>query len=101
MQNNPIKEIDFQSFIDTFGDEIIDAAYAGILGRAPDLEGKAIHKAYLRNSRDLATTLHNFIHSGEFAEKMRYASTKKISTSRLDNHDHGNNCRGCPRFCVY
>lgn len=101
MQNDPIKEIDFQSFIETFGDEIIDAAYAGILGRAPDLEGKAIHKAYLQNSRDLATTLHNFIHSGEFAEKMRYVSTKKNKhISRLDNHDHGNNCQSAKKFLL-
>jgi hypothetical protein len=101
MQNDPIKEIDFQSFIETFGDEIIDAAYAGILGRAPDLEGKAIHKAYLQKSHDLATTLHNFIHSGEFAEKMRYVSTKKNKhISRLDNHDHGNNCQSAKKFLL-
>lgn len=101
MQNEQISPINFQSCIDEFGDELIDAAYAGILGRAPDPVGKALHKAYLQNSRNLATTLHNFIHSEEFAEKMRYVSTKQNKhISRLDNNEHRNNCQPGKKFLL-
>jgi GSCFA family/Polysaccharide biosynthesis enzyme WcbI len=88
MQSNQNPEFDFQSLLDIFGDELIEAAYAGILGRAADPEGKAAHKAFLQNTNDLSAMLHSFVNSAEFAEKMRGTIAERIRLStRLDKNE--------------
>jgi hypothetical protein len=90
MQDKQISPVDFQSLLDTFEDELIEAAYAGILGRAADPEGRAVHKAFLQNTRDLSATLHSFVNSAEFAEKMRDMIAESVKLSaRLDNNEAG------------
>jgi GSCFA family/Polysaccharide biosynthesis enzyme WcbI len=90
MQDKQISPVDFQFLLDTFGGELIDAAYAGILERAPDPEGRVAHKAFLQNTRDLSATLRSIVHSAEFAEKMRDMIAERVKLSmRLDNNKPG------------
>ncbi len=88
MQNKDTSPIDFQSFLDKFQDELIEAAYAGILGRAPDPEGRAAHKTFLQDTRDLSAVLYGFISSAEFAQKMGDMTAERIRlNARLDNNE--------------
>jgi GSCFA family/Polysaccharide biosynthesis enzyme WcbI len=69
----------FRFFIKLFGGELVEAAYRGILGRAPDKEGKRAHKAALHQSDNLELLLHKLTHSQELALRLPLSST-------LDHH---------------
>ena len=59
-------------FIKLFKDELVSAAYHGILGRAPDEAGAIAHATALDGSGNLAETLRILSHSDELAVQLPY-----------------------------
>lgn len=69
----------FRFFIKLFGGKLVEAAYRGILGRAPDKDGRRAHKAALHQDDNLELLLHKLAHSQELALRLPLSST-------LDHH---------------
>jgi len=77
MLSKKLSSIGFRFFTRLFSDELIDVAYRGILGRAPDLEGRTLCAKTLSEDANLAEILRSLSRSDELAVQLPYATTLK------------------------
>ena len=70
-------------FTKVFKDELVAAAYQGILGRPPDTDGGIVHGEALYKTANLAETLRTLSHSDELAIQLPY---EKILEQRRSAH---------------
>ena len=78
--------------IKMFGDELIDAAYQGILGRPADPEGRKAYRELLNRTGRLEETLHALSHCDELAFQLPHANIiehrKSIVRAHLNSLPH-------------
>ena len=61
-------------FFKLFSDELIDAAYQGVLGRDADPAGKIAHRELVNRTESLTETLHVLSHGDELAFQLPFAN---------------------------
>ncbi len=76
----------FRFFIKLFGGELVEAAYRGILGRAPDKEGKRAHKKVLHQNDNLALLLDKLALSQELVLRLPLSTTLEHHKSAYQTH---------------
>lgn len=84
-----IKSLVFRFFIKLFGGELVEAAYRGILGRAPDKAGKLAHKAALHENDNLELLLHKLAHGQELALRLPFITLLEHHKSAHQTHLNG------------
>jgi hypothetical protein len=84
-----VTPIAFRFFIKLFGGELVEAAYRGILGRAPDKEGKLAHKAALHQDDNLELLLHKLAHGQELALRLPFINLLEHHKSAHQTHING------------
>jgi GSCFA family/Polysaccharide biosynthesis enzyme WcbI len=87
--NKEVTSIAFRFFIKLFSGELVEAAYRGILGRAPDKEGKLAHKAALHQGDNLELLLHKLAHGQELALRLPFINLLEHHKSAHQTHING------------
>lgn len=86
MHSKTKPEFAVQAFLKLFKNELVDAAYEGILGRPADPEGRAAHAAALVRTGSLAEILRLLSHCDELAVQLPHANVLGIRKSAIRSH---------------
>ena len=83
MQSKTKPEFVLQAFLKLFKNELVDAAYEGILGRPADPEGRVAHADALVRTGNLAEILRLLSHCDELAVQLPHAKVLEIRKSAI------------------
>ena len=86
MHSKTKPEFAVQAFLKLFKNELVDAAYEGILGRPADPEGRVAHAAALVRTGSLAEILRLLSHCDELAVQLPHANVLGIRKSAIRSH---------------
>ena len=83
MHSKTKPEFAVQAFLKLFKNELVDAAYEGILGRPADPEGRVAHTDALVRTGNLAEILRLLSHCDELAVQLPHAKVLEIRKSAI------------------